>query len=79
MRAINLAKASCGYMRSEDVKVYLLGHHLSGTAERSFHKKVDRWWNQRATLDYVICQLLATFKTRSCLLSPYTERPNELG
>ena len=63
MRAINLAESSCGFTWSEDVKVDLLVHHLSGMAERYYHKQVDTWWNQRPTLDYVMCQLLATFKT----------------
>ena len=33
LRAVNLAESSCGFTCSEDVKVDLLGHHLSRTAE----------------------------------------------
>ena len=38
LRAVNLAESSCGFTWSEDVEVDLLGHHLSGTAERYYHK-----------------------------------------
>uniref|UniRef100_M4BU28 RxLR effector candidate protein n=1 Tax=Hyaloperonospora arabidopsidis (strain Emoy2) TaxID=559515 RepID=M4BU28_HYAAE len=47
LRAVNLAEASCVFTWSEEAKVNLLGHHLSGTAERYFHKQVNQWWNQR--------------------------------
>lgn len=43
--------------------VYLLDDHLSSTTERYYRKQVDTSWNQRPTLDYVMCQLFATFKT----------------
>ena len=63
LRAVNLAKSTCDFTWSIDVKVDLLGNHLSGTAERYYHKQVETWWNQRPTLDYIMCQLHATFTT----------------
>uniref|UniRef100_A0AAV1VBA4 Uncharacterized protein n=1 Tax=Peronospora matthiolae TaxID=2874970 RepID=A0AAV1VBA4_9STRA len=41
VRAIKLSRSSCGFLWSEDVKVGLLSHFLSGTAERYSHKQVD--------------------------------------
>ena len=63
LQQVNVAEASCGFWWSEDVKVDLLGHYLAGTSERYYHKKVDFWWNQNSTLNYVMGRLLETFKT----------------
>ena len=57
LRAVSLAEESCGFAWTEDVKVDLLGHFLSNTAERYYHKQVNTWWTQRPTLEHVMDQL----------------------
>lgn len=63
MRAVSLAEALCDFLLMEDVKVDILGHFLSGTAEHYYHKQVNIWWVQQPRLEHVMEQLQLTFKT----------------
>ncbi|DAZ92507.1 TPA: hypothetical protein N0F65_012737 [Lagenidium giganteum] len=43
IRAVSYAETACGYTWSEEIKVELLGYHLTGIAERYFNTQIQRW------------------------------------
>lgn len=50
LRQVNLAQLACGFQWSEEIKADLLGHNLSGIAERYFNKQLEAWWLENHTL-----------------------------
>ncbi|KAJ8535207.1 hypothetical protein ON010_g13531 [Phytophthora cinnamomi] len=58
-----LGQSACGFTWPEDVKIDLLGHYLSGTAEKYYNRQVESWVAQMPTLQYVMERMLETFKT----------------
>lgn len=64
VRQIMFAERASGFHWSEDVKVDVLGHHLSGMAERYYNRQVEGWWDEQPTLEHAMQRLLHTFATK---------------
>nr|CCA13864.1 conserved hypothetical protein [Albugo laibachii Nc14] len=60
---ISFAERASVFQWSEDVKVDVLGHHLTGMEERYYKKQVEGWWEEEPTLEHVMQRLLQTFAT----------------
>ena len=45
------------------LKANLLWHYLGGTAERSCHKQLEKWWQQQPTLQHVMKRSHQAFRT----------------
>lgn len=43
-----------GFQSSEEVKVDVLGHHLTGMAERYYVEQVEGWCKEKLTLEHAI-------------------------
>ncbi|OWZ02249.1 hypothetical protein PHMEG_00026224 [Phytophthora megakarya] len=64
MRQMRYAEAASGFAWSEDVKVDLLGHHLSGVTERYYNRQVEGWWAESPTVEHVMQRMLDTFNVQ---------------
>uniref|UniRef100_A0AAV1TYK1 Uncharacterized protein n=1 Tax=Peronospora matthiolae TaxID=2874970 RepID=A0AAV1TYK1_9STRA len=64
VRQIMFAERASGFQWSEDVKVDVLGHHLTGMAERYYNRQVEGWFEEQPTLEHAMQRLLHTFATK---------------
>ncbi|POM58937.1 Mitochondrial Carrier (MC) Family [Phytophthora palmivora] len=64
VRQIQFAERASGFQWSEEVKVDILGHHLTGMAERYYNQQVECWWEEELTLEHAMQRLLHTFATK---------------
>jgi hypothetical protein len=53
-----------GFAWAEEVKVDILGHHLTGMAGRYYNQQVEGWWDESPTLEHAMQRLLHTFATK---------------
>eukprot|EP00644_Phytophthora_capsici_P009103 jgi/Phyca11/102284/e_gw1.6.1019.1 len=47
-----------------DVQVGILGHHISGMAERYYNQQVEGWWEEQPALEHAAQCMLHTFATK---------------
>jgi len=64
VRQIQCAERASGFAWTEEVKVDILGHHLTGMAERYYNQQVEGWWGENPTLEHAMQRLLHTFATK---------------
>nr|CCA23219.1 conserved hypothetical protein [Albugo laibachii Nc14] len=64
VRQISFAERASDFQWSEDVKVDVLEHHLTGMAERYYNRQVEGWWEEEPTLEHAMQRLLHTFATK---------------
>uniref|UniRef100_A0AAV1T532 Integrase catalytic domain-containing protein n=1 Tax=Peronospora matthiolae TaxID=2874970 RepID=A0AAV1T532_9STRA len=64
VREVSFAERASGFPWSEDVKIDVLGHNLTGMAERYYNRQVEGWWQEKPTLEHAMQRLLHTFATK---------------
>uniref|UniRef100_A0AAV1UHJ8 Uncharacterized protein n=1 Tax=Peronospora matthiolae TaxID=2874970 RepID=A0AAV1UHJ8_9STRA len=64
VRQIMFAERASGFQWSEDVKEDVLGHHLTGMAERYYSQQVEGWFEEQPTPEHAMQRLLHTFATK---------------
>uniref|UniRef100_M4C2A9 RxLR effector candidate protein n=1 Tax=Hyaloperonospora arabidopsidis (strain Emoy2) TaxID=559515 RepID=M4C2A9_HYAAE len=67
VREVSFAERASEFPWSEDVKIDVLGHNLTGMAERYYNRQVEGWWQEEPTLEHAIQRLLHTFATKITL------------
>lgn len=63
VRQVGFAERACELAWPEDIKVDVLGQHLSGTAQTYYRRQVETWRIESQTLEHAMQKLLKTFNT----------------
>lgn len=50
----DFAERACGFMWPEDIKVDVLGQHLTGKAQTYYRRQVETWWCESQTLEHAM-------------------------
>lgn len=64
VRQLQFAERASGFTWNEDIKVDVLGQHLSGMAQKYYRRQVEAWWIESPTLEHAMQRLLQTFATK---------------
>ena len=54
LRQVGFSERACGFVWPEDIKVDVLGQHLSGIAQKYYRRQVETWWFESQTLEHAM-------------------------
>ena len=61
VQEVSFADRASGFPWSEDVKIDVLGHNLTGMAERYSNRQVGGCWQEEPTLEHAMQKMIRTF------------------
>ena len=64
VRQVRFAERACGFAWPEDIKVDVMGQHLTGKAQTHYRRQVETWWSEYQTLIHAMRRLFQTSITK---------------